>query len=85
MKKIATGTLFFFCMIVFTATQPAFAHEMYTTTAKEASDANMGSDDQEAERAMKDFLLHVKEHRALVRSDDSQIEFRNALRTDNGV
>ncbi len=85
MKKVAAAALFFFCMFVFATTPPAFTHEMYTTTAKEVSDANMGSDDREAERAMKDFLLHVKEHRAPIRSDDSQIEFRNALRNNNGV
>ncbi len=87
MKKVAAVTLFFFCMLVFATTPPAFTHETYKTTAEEASDANMGGDDQEAERAMKDFLLHVKEHqhRERISTVDSQIEFRNALRTDNGV
>lgn len=85
MKKVVALALFFFCVIVFSATPPASADEIYTTTAREASDANMGSDDQEAERAMRDFVLHVKEHRALTRSDDSRAEFRNALRNSNGV
>ena len=75
MKKMAALTLFFFCIIVFSDTPPAFAHN--GVTAKEASAGDM--DD------MKNFLLHLKEHRALVRSGDSQIEFRNALRTNNGV
>ena len=85
MKKVAALALFFFCVIVFSATLPASAHEMYTTTAKEASDANMGSDDREAERAMRDFVLHVKEHRARAISEDAKREFRNALRNSNGV
>ena len=37
------------------------------------------------EQAMMDFVLHVKEHRAGIDTVDRQIEFRNALRTDNGV
>ena len=87
MKKVAALTLFFFCVIVFSATLPASAHDegMHTTTAKEANDANMGSDDQEAERLMKDFVLHVKEHRARIMNEDAQREFRNALRNSNGV
>lgn len=87
MKKVAALTLFFFCVfiLVFSAARPASAHEMYRTTAKEASDANMGSDDQEAQRAVKDFVLHVKEHRARIMSEDAQREFRNALRNSNGV
>ncbi len=75
MKKMAAVTLFFLCIIVFSDTPPAFAHN--GVTAKEASAGDM--DD------MRNFLLHLKEHRALVRSGDSQIEFRNALRTNNGV
>jgi hypothetical protein len=87
MKKVAALTLFFFCvfMLVFSAAQPVSAHEMYRTTAKEASDANMGSDDQEAEGAVKDFVLHVKEHRARIMGEDAQRDFRNALRNSNGV
>ncbi len=87
MKKVAALTLFFFCVfiLVFSAARPASAHEMYRTTAKEASDANMGSDDQEAQRAVKDFVQHVKEHRARIMSEDAQREFRNALRNSNGV
>lgn len=75
MKKMAALTLFFFCIIVFSDTPPAFAHNGVT-----ARDASAGDMDD-----MRNFLLHLKEHRALVRSGDSQIEFRNALRTNNGV
>lgn len=75
MKKMAALTLFFFCIIVFSDTPPAFAHN--GVTARDASAGDM--------EHMKNFLLHLKEHRALVRSGDSQIEFRNALRTNNGV
>ena len=85
MKKGAALTLFFFCIIVFSAVPPASAHETYKTTAEEASDANTGSDSQKAERAMKDFLLHLKEHRKLIKTEDGRIEFRNALRNDNGI
>ena len=87
MKKVTALTLFFLCVfiLVFSAAPPASAHETYRTTAKQASDANMGSDDQEAERAVKDFVLHVKEHRARIMSEDAQREFRNALRNSNGV
>ena len=85
MKKFPAAILFFFCIFVFSAALPASAHEMHRTTAKEASDANMGSDDREAERAVKDFVSHVKEHRARVVSEDAQREFRNALRNSNGV
>lgn len=77
MKKFAAATLFFFCMFVFAATSPAFAHELYEATAKDANAGNMED--------MRKFLLHVKEHRALIKTVDRQIEFRNALRTDNGV
>lgn len=75
MKKIAVVTLFFFCIIVFSAAPPAFAHD--GVTAEEASAGDMED--------MKNFLLHLKEHRARISTVDSQIEFRNALRTDNGV
>ena len=34
---------------------------------------------------MKNFLLHLKAHRALIDTDDRRIEFRNALRNNNGV
>lgn len=85
MKKVAALTLFFFCIIVFSAVSPASAHETHKTTAEEASDANMGSDSQKAERAMKDFLRHLKEHRKLIKTEDGRIEFRNALRNDNGI
>ena len=75
MKKVAAITLFFFCIIVFSAAPPALAHD--GATAREASAGDM--------EKMKDFLLHLKRHRARIMDDDSQIEFRNALRTDNGV
>ena len=78
MKKVAAFTLFFFCVIVFSAALPASAHEMYRTTAKEASEMN-------TEGAVRDFVLHVKEHRARIMSEDAQREFRNALRNSNGV
>ncbi|MXW21900.1 MAG: hypothetical protein F4X55_07315 [Candidatus Dadabacteria bacterium] len=87
MKKFPALTLFFFCVIVFSAAPPASAHDegMYTTTAEEASDANMGNDDREAERAVKDFVLHVKEHQEQRRSYDEHADFRNAMRNSNGV
>ena len=75
MKKVTALTLFFFCIVVFSTTPPAFAHN--GVTAREASAGDM--DD------MRNFLLHLKEHRARISTGDGQIEFRNALRTDNGV
>lgn len=76
MKKFAAITLFFFCVIVFSAAPPVLAHD--GVTAEEASAGDM--DD------MRDFLLHLKRHREQrVTSDEGRIEFRNALRTDNGV
>lgn len=76
MKKVAAVTLFFFCIIAFSATPPASAHD--GATAEEASAGNM--DD------MKNFLLHLKRHRAQrVTSDEGRIEFRNAMRNNNGV
>ena len=76
MKKFAALTLLFFCTIVFSATSPAFAH--HGVTAKEASAGDMGD--------MRDFLLHMKEHREpRVTSDEGRVEFRNALRNNNGV
>ncbi|MDE0292328.1 MAG: hypothetical protein OXK19_07495 [Candidatus Dadabacteria bacterium] len=76
MKKFAALTLLFFCTIVFSATSPAFAH--HGVTAKEASAGDM--DD------MRNFLLHMKEHREpRVTSDEGRVEFRNALRNNNGV
>ena len=75
MKKAAAAVLFFFCIIVFSAVPPVLAHD--GVTAEEASAGDMED--------MRNFLLHLKSHRALVKGDDSQIEFRNALRTDNGV
>ena len=75
MKKVAAVTLFFFCIIVFSAAPPVSAHDGAT-----AEQANAGG-----EEAVKKFLLHLKKHRAGAISDDRQIEFRNALRTNNGV
>ena len=78
MKKVVALTLFFSCVIVFSAALPASAHEMYTTTAKEASEMN-------TEQAMKNFVLHVKEHREQIRNYDKHADFRNAMRNSNGV
>ncbi len=79
MKKFAAVILSFFCIVVFSAVPPALAHD--GVTAREASAGDMDN--------MRNFLLHLAEHRELVRNaaspDDRQIEFRNALRTDNGV
>lgn len=75
MKKVAAVTLFFFCVIVFSAAPPASAHDGVT-----AEKASSGSRED-----VKDFLLHLKEHRKLIRTDDGRIEFRNALRNDNGI
>lgn len=75
MKKVTTATLFLFCVIVFSAAPPAFAHDGATAETASAGD----KDDMEA------FLEHLKSHRAQIDTDDGQIEFRNALRTDNGV
>jgi hypothetical protein len=49
---------------------------MYTTTAEEASMGTMED--------MRNFVLHVKEHREQIRSYDEHAEFRNALRTNDG-
>ena len=75
MKKVAAVTLFFFCTVVFSAAPPVLAHD--GVTARVASAGDMGD--------MRDFLLHLKSHRAGINTVDRQIEFRNALRTDNGV
>ncbi len=75
MKKVAAVTLFFFCIIVFSAAPPASAHDGVT-----AERANAGGEED-----VKKFLLHLKKHRARAISDDRQVEFRNALRTNNGV
>ena len=76
MKKVASVTLFFFCIIVFSAAPPASAHD--GINAEEASAGDMED--------MKDFLLHLKRHRAQrVTSDEGRIEFRNAMRNNNGV
>ena len=76
MKKFAAVTLFFFCMIGFFATPPVSAHDGVT-----ASQASSGDGED-----MKNFLLHLRSHQAaLAADDDSQIDFRNAMRTDNGV
>ena len=82
MKKAATVVLFSCFMlvlaVVFFLPPPIFAHETYSTTARQASE-------MDTEQAMKDFVLHVKEHREQLRSYDEHAEFRNALRTDDGV
>ncbi len=76
MKKVASVTLFFFCIIVFSAAPPASAHD--GVTAEEASAGDMED--------MRDFLLHLKRHREQrVTSDEGRIEFRNAMRNNNGV
>ena len=75
MKKVAAAALLFFCIIVFSATPPVLAHD--GVTAEEASAGDMED--------MRNFLLHLKRHRTRINTDDGQIEFRNALRTDNGV
>ena len=68
--------------VVFADMRPAFAD--HGVTAQEASDAQ-SSGDVEAERAMKDFLLNMNEHRERIEEDDGHSVFRNALRTDDGV
>ena len=75
MKKFAAITLFFFCIIVFSAAPPALAHD--GVNAEVASEGDVED--------MRNFLLHLKSHRARISTVDRQIEFRNALRTDNGV
>ena len=75
MKKFAAVTLFFFCIVVFSAAPPVLAHD--GVTAEEASAGDMED--------MRNFLLHLKRHRAGIDTVDRQIQFRNALRTDNGV
>ncbi len=76
MKKISAVTLFFFCIIVFSVTPPAFAHD--GVTAEQAGSGD-GAD-------MKNFLLHLRRHQARsMDDDDDRTEFRNAMRTDNGV
>lgn len=75
MKKVVALALFFFCIVVFSAAPPVLAHD--GVTAREASAGDMED--------MRNFLLHLKRHRARISTDDGQIEFRNALRTDNGV
>ena len=75
MKKFVAVTLFFFCIIAFSAAPPASAHD--GVTAKAAS----GGD----EKDVRNFLLHLKRHRARLSGDDERIQFRNALRNNNGV
>ena len=79
MKKAAMVTLFSCFMLVLTLvfgnTHSAFAG--HGVTAQQASAGDM--DD------MKNFLLHMKEHLEQIRNDDEHAEFRNALRTDDGV
>ncbi len=68
----------FVLAVAFADTHPASAHEMHTTTAQQASEMN-------TEQAMKDFVLHVKEHREQIRDYDEEAEFRNAMRANDGV
>ena len=73
--------LLFFCFmfvlaVAFGDTRSTSAHEMYTTTAQEASMGTMED--------MRNFVRHVKEHRELLRSYDEHAEFRNAMRTNDG-
>ncbi|MXZ12724.1 MAG: hypothetical protein F4Y78_01740 [Candidatus Dadabacteria bacterium] len=76
MKKFPAAILFFFCIFVFSAIPPASAHER--TTAQQASE-------MDTEAAMRDFVLHVREHRELIRNYDEHADFRNAMRNSNGV
>lgn len=64
--------------VVFADTHPASAHEMYTTTAQQARETG-------TMEAMRDFVLHVKEHREQLRNYDDHAEFRNVMRTDDGT
>ena len=77
MKKFAAFTLFFFCMIGFSVTPPVSAHD--GVNAEEAGAGGM--------EEMKNFLQHLRRHQAALPADDDdrQIDFRNAMRTDNGV
>ena len=78
MKNPLLFSCFIFVLtVVFAGTHPASAHEMYTTTAKEASTGTMED--------MRNFVLHVKEHREQLRSYDEHAEFRNGMRTDDGA
>ena len=80
MKKAATITIFSCFMLVLalvlTGTHSAFAD--HGVTAQQASEMN-------TEQAMKDFVLHVKEHREQIRDYDEEAEFRNAMRANDGV
>lgn len=68
----------FVLAVVFADTHPASAHEMYTTTAQQARETG-------TMEAMRDFVLHVKEHREQLRNYDDHAEFRNVMRTDDGT
>lgn len=68
----------FVLVVAFGDTRSTSAHEMYTTTAQEASE-------MKTEQAMMDFVLHVKEHREQLRSYNGHAEFRNAMRNDDGT
>lgn len=76
------NSLLFFCfmfilVVAFGDTRSTSAHEMYTTTAQQASEGTMGD--------MRNFVLHVKEHREQIRDYDEHAEFRNAMRTNDGT
>ena len=80
MKKSTMFTLLF-CLIAvvtftFADTRPVSAG--HGVTAQQASEMN-------TEQAMRDFVLHVKEHREQLRTYDEHAEFRNAMRTDDGT
>ena len=78
--KVALLSCFMLVLaVVFGTTHSASAHDgsMYTTTAQEASTGTMED--------MRDFVLHVKEHREQLRTYDQHAEFRNAMRTDDGT
>ena len=83
MKKAATVVLFSCFMLVLAAafgdTRSASAHEgsTHATTAQQASEGTMED--------MRNFVLHVKEHREQLRDYDEHAEFRNAMRTDDGT
>ena len=73
--KVALLSCFILVLaVVFGTTHSASAHDgsMYTTTAQEASTGTMGD--------MRNFVLHVKEHREELRTYDDHAEFRNAMR-----
>ena len=69
----------FVLAVAFGDIYPASAHEGSTSTTT-AQQASMGTMED-----MKNFVLHVKEHRELLRSYDGHAEFRNDMRKDDGT